>query len=72
MQPVGAVLPAMPVPARILLTLAEGVDENAAFRWEVPASWNGGLVLFAHGYQGEGPGPGRRWTPWPHPADTAR
>ncbi|HEU5196154.1 MAG TPA: DUF6351 family protein [Methylomirabilota bacterium] len=38
--------------------VAEGVHENAAFRWEVPAHWNGGLVMFAHGYQGEGPGPG--------------
>ena len=36
----------------------EGVHENAAFRYEVPAHWNGGLVMFAHGYQGEGPGAG--------------
>jgi pimeloyl-ACP methyl ester carboxylesterase len=36
----------------------EGVHENAPFRYEVPAQWNGGLVMFAHGYQGEGPGAG--------------
>jgi len=36
----------------------EGVHENAAYRYEVPARWNGGLVMFAHGYQGEGPGAG--------------
>ena len=36
----------------------EGIHENAAYRYEVPARWNGGLVMFAHGYQGEGPGPG--------------
>jgi hypothetical protein len=36
----------------------EGVHENAPFRYEVPARWNGGLVMFAHGYQGEGPGAG--------------
>ena len=36
----------------------EGVHENAPYRFEVPARWNGGLVVFAHGYQGEGPGPG--------------
>src|ERR1043166_4860819 len=36
----------------------EGVHENAAYRYEVPARWNGGLVMFAHGYRGEGPGAG--------------
>jgi hypothetical protein len=36
----------------------EGVHENAAYRYEVPLRWNGGLVMFAHGYQGEGPGTG--------------
>src|SRR2546422_135621 len=30
----------------------EGVHENAAYRYEGPARWNGGLVMFAHGYQG--------------------
>jgi len=36
----------------------EGVHENASYRYEVPARWNGGLVMFAHAYQGEGPGAG--------------
>lgn len=36
----------------------DGRLENASFHIEVPAGWNGGLVMFAHGYQGEGPGPG--------------
>ena len=36
----------------------EGVHQNAAYRYEVPARWNGGLVMFAHAYQGEGPGVG--------------
>jgi len=36
----------------------EGVHENASFRYEVPAKWNGGLVVYAHGYEGEGPGAG--------------
>src|SRR4029079_11589649 len=36
----------------------EGVHENASYRYEVPARWNGGLVMYAHGYQGEGPGAG--------------
>ena len=32
-----------------------GVHEGAAYRIEVPERWNGGLVLYAHGYRGEGP-----------------
>lgn len=36
----------------------EGVHEHAPYRFEVPARWTGGLVMFAHGYQGEGPGAG--------------
>jgi hypothetical protein len=35
-----------------------GVHDGAAFAIAVPARWGGGLVLFAHGYEGEGPGPG--------------
>lgn len=37
----------------------EGLIGDARYRIDVPASWNaGGLVLFAHGYQGEGDGSG--------------
>ena len=39
-------------------TLREGQHEGADFVISVPAQWNGGLVMFAHGYQGEGPGRG--------------
>lgn len=31
-----------------------GVLEGAAYRIEVPANWNGRLVMYAHGYAGEG------------------
>ncbi len=31
-----------------------GVLDRAAYRIEVPDAWNGDLVMFAHGYQGEG------------------
>lgn len=31
-----------------------GVLDGAAYRIEVPAQWNGTLVMFAHGYRGEG------------------
>ncbi len=31
-----------------------GVLEGAAYRIEVPANWNGELVMYAHGYAGEG------------------
>ena len=37
----------------------EGLLGGARYRIDVPAGWNaGGLVLFAHGYQGEGDGSG--------------
>jgi hypothetical protein len=32
-----------------------GVNAGAGYRIEVPANWNGDLVLYAHGYRGEGP-----------------
>ncbi|MCA1645401.1 MAG: hypothetical protein LC797_08015 [Chloroflexi bacterium] len=32
-----------------------GYYAGGAYRLEVPSAWNGGLVLFAHGYRGEGP-----------------
>jgi prolyl oligopeptidase family protein len=39
-------------------TLREGRLGDADFIIGLPAKWNGGLVMFAHGYQGEGPGRG--------------
>jgi hypothetical protein len=36
----------------------QGVLGEAAYVINVPPDWNGGLVMFAHGYQGEGSGPG--------------
>jgi hypothetical protein len=32
-----------------------GVHQGAAYRIEVPEAWNGGLVMYAHGYRGDGP-----------------
>ena len=32
-----------------------GVLNGAAYRIEVPANWNGNLVMYAHGYAGTGP-----------------
>jgi pimeloyl-ACP methyl ester carboxylesterase len=32
-----------------------GLYAGGAYRIEVPTMWNGGLVLYAHGYRGEGP-----------------
>lgn len=43
-------------PARA--AIIEGTHEGADFLIGMPASWNGGLVLFAHGYEGEGMGRG--------------
>jgi len=44
-----------PAPAAGFL---EGTHEGADFLIAVPARWNGGLVMFAHGYEGEGDGRG--------------
>ena len=38
--------------------LYEGTLEGADFLIGMPEKWNGGLVLFAHGYEGEGDGRG--------------
>jgi pimeloyl-ACP methyl ester carboxylesterase len=36
-------------------TARYGVYDGGVYRMEVPANWNGGLVMYAHGYRGEGP-----------------
>ena len=38
--------------------MREGVHEGADYVISLPPQWNGGLVMFAHGYEGEGPGNG--------------
>ena len=38
--------------------IIEGTHEGADFLIGMPERWNGGLVLFAHGYDGEGQGRG--------------
>ncbi len=35
-------------------TVHTGIADGSAFRIEVPKSWNGELVLFAHGFRGNG------------------
>lgn len=32
-----------------------GIYQGAAYRIEMPTSWNGGLVMYAHGYRGDEP-----------------
>ena len=34
--------------------LRDGVVEGADYLLSMPANWNGALVMFAHGYEGEG------------------
>ena len=41
----------------------QGTHEGADFVIGMPATWNGGLVMYAHGYEGEGPGKGSVRTP---------
>ena len=38
--------------------MREGTHEGADYLISMPTRWNGGLVMFAHGYEGEGPGTG--------------
>lgn len=45
-------LPFEPLPGATALW---GVHTGAGFRIEVPDAWNGGLVLYAHGFRGFGP-----------------
>ena len=35
-------------------TVYTGIDDGAAYRIEKPLNWNGELVLYAHGYRGQG------------------
>jgi hypothetical protein len=35
-------------------TVHTGIRDGAAYRVEVPGDWNGRLVLYAHGYRGDG------------------
>ena len=39
-------------------SVREGEHDGASYVLSVPAKWNGGLVMFAHAYQGAGPGRG--------------
>jgi len=48
-------LPFDPIPGYEDAQLEWGVLHGAGFRIEVPADWNGILVMWAHGYRGEGP-----------------
>ena len=45
-------------PAADAPTLRSGVHEGADYLIGMPARWNGGLVMYAHGYEGEGGGRG--------------
>jgi len=39
-------------------TMREGIHQGADYVISMPSTWNGGLVMFAHGYEGEGPARG--------------
>jgi pimeloyl-ACP methyl ester carboxylesterase len=53
-----AILGLMLIGFSALAETVEGTHEGADFMISVPANWNGGLVMYAHGYQGELPGRG--------------
>ncbi|MFW6027493.1 MAG: alpha/beta hydrolase family protein, partial [bacterium] len=48
-------LPFGPPTNGVSTTRLFGVHANAGYRIEVPDSWNGKLVLYAHGFRGDGP-----------------
>jgi hypothetical protein len=52
---VEALLPFQPLAAFPTAKQYWGIDAGAGYRVEVPANWNGALVMYAHGYRGEGP-----------------
>jgi len=49
---VEAALPSAALPAFPTAQRYWGVHEGAGYRVEVPANWNGSLVMYAHGYRG--------------------
>lgn len=51
---VEAALPFAPLPAFPTARQYWGIDAAAGYRIEVPEQWNGSLVMYAHGYRGEG------------------
>jgi pimeloyl-ACP methyl ester carboxylesterase len=53
----GLLLLALPAAAESVQQ-RQGSNEGADFIINVPSNWNGGLVIYAHGYEGEGPGRG--------------
>jgi pimeloyl-ACP methyl ester carboxylesterase len=55
---VGAVLSLMLMALSARAETVAGTHEGADFLIGVPANWNGGLVIYAHGYEGELPGRG--------------
>src|SRR5262249_14302060 len=38
--------------------IREGTHQGAEYLISIPSAWNGSLVMYAHGYEGEGPGVG--------------
>lgn len=60
----GLALLTVPLPAetqqagKVTATTRQGVHEGARYRVNIPANWNGALVVFAHEYEGEGSGIG--------------
>ncbi|MGA7269710.1 MAG: DUF6351 family protein, partial [Acidimicrobiia bacterium] len=49
-----AELPFDPLPGFEDTTRVWGVNQGAGYRIEVPADWNGSLVMWAHGFRGSG------------------
>ncbi|ETW93949.1 hypothetical protein [Candidatus Entotheonella palauensis] len=54
----------VPLPAetqqvgKVTAAARQGLLEGVRYRINIPANWNGGLVVFAHEYEGEGSGMG--------------
>ncbi len=53
----------LPAPQAPGGTTESGTINGAPFRIEIPAGWNNGLVMYAHGYRAQGDGPGNPESP---------
>ena len=54
-NPLATDLPAVPIPTSVYYGTYEGIQGDAVYAAEIPTGWNGGgLVMYTHGYRGEG------------------
>lgn len=54
-NPLATDLPDLPIPTSVYYGTYEGIQGDAVYAAEIPAGWDGdGIVMYTHGYAGEG------------------